>query len=123
MFFFCSFPSYIDGLHKHPKPVNSSTYDHRTLKTRLPVRSALFKQRTGESVVKWVTISESSLLYAFFMQFLLALRKMNEREERYEKQDIINETKSQPSLTFSSSLSAKSHAYTTKVKHQPIKIK
>jgi hypothetical protein len=43
-----------------------STYDHRTLKTRLPVRSALFKQRTGGLVVKWVTISESPLLYVFF---------------------------------------------------------
>jgi hypothetical protein len=35
------------------------------LKTRLPVRSALFKQRTGGLVVKWVTISESPLLYVF----------------------------------------------------------
>jgi hypothetical protein len=43
----------------------SCTYDHRTLKTRLPVRSALFKQRTGGLVVKWVTISESPLLYVF----------------------------------------------------------
>ncbi|OAK94022.1 hypothetical protein IQ06DRAFT_363822, partial [Phaeosphaeriaceae sp. SRC1lsM3a] len=42
-----------------------STYDHRTLKTRLPVRSALFKQRTGGLVVKSVTISESPLLYVF----------------------------------------------------------
>jgi hypothetical protein len=36
---------------------------HVTL--RLPVRSALFKQRTGGLVVKWVTISESPLLYVF----------------------------------------------------------
>jgi hypothetical protein len=43
------------------------TYDHRTLKTRLPVRSALFKQRTGGSVVKWVTISESPLLYVLMI--------------------------------------------------------
>jgi hypothetical protein len=41
------------------------TYDHRTLKTRLPVRSALFKQRTGELVVRWVTTSEYPLLYVF----------------------------------------------------------
>jgi hypothetical protein len=42
-----------------------STYDHRTLKTRLPVRSALFKQRTGGLVVRWVTTGESPLLYVF----------------------------------------------------------
>jgi hypothetical protein len=43
----------------------TSTYDHRTLKTRLPVRSALFKQRTGGLVVRWVTTSEYPLLYVF----------------------------------------------------------
>jgi hypothetical protein len=43
----------------------SFTYDHRTLKTRLPVRSALFKQRTGGLVVRWVTTSEYPLLYVF----------------------------------------------------------
>ena len=43
-----------------------NTYDHRTLKTRLPVRSALFKQRTGGLVVRWVTTSEYPLLYVFF---------------------------------------------------------
>ncbi|KAH4060128.1 hypothetical protein HBI37_193000 [Parastagonospora nodorum] len=44
---------------------NPSTYDHRTMKTRLPVRSAIYKHRTGGLVVKWVTISESPLLYVF----------------------------------------------------------
>jgi hypothetical protein len=43
----------------------SSTFDHRTLKTRLPVRSALFKQRTGGLVVRWVTTSEYPLLNVF----------------------------------------------------------
>jgi hypothetical protein len=43
----------------------SSTYDHRILRTRLPVRSALFKQDTGGLVVRWVTTSESPLLYVF----------------------------------------------------------
>jgi hypothetical protein len=46
-----------------------STYDHRTLKTRLPVRSALFKQRTGGLVVRWVTTSEYPLLYVFVFVF------------------------------------------------------
>jgi hypothetical protein len=41
------------------------TYDHRTLKTGLPVRSALLKQRTGGLVVRWVTTSEYPLLYVF----------------------------------------------------------
>jgi hypothetical protein len=45
------------------------TYDHRTLKTRLPVRSALFKQRTGGLVVRWVTTSEYPLLYVFGFLF------------------------------------------------------
>ena len=31
--------------------------------TRPPVRSALFKQRTGELVVRWTTTSEYPLLY------------------------------------------------------------
>lgn len=41
------------------------TYDHRTLKIRLPVRSAIYKQCTGGLVVRWVTTSESPLLYVF----------------------------------------------------------
>ena len=44
-----------------------STYDHRTLKTRLPVRSAIYKQCTGGLVVRWVTTSESPLLYVMFL--------------------------------------------------------
>jgi hypothetical protein len=43
----------------------SSTYDHRTLRTELPVRSAVLKQCTGGLVVRWVTTSESPLLYVF----------------------------------------------------------
>ena len=50
----------------------SITYDHRTLKTRLPVRSALFKQRTGGLVVRWVTTSEYPLLYVFAHDFPFA---------------------------------------------------
>jgi hypothetical protein len=47
----------------------SFTYDHRALKPRLPVRSALFKQRTGGLVVRWVTTSEYPLLYVFGQLF------------------------------------------------------
>ncbi|KAH4573605.1 hypothetical protein HBH79_212770 [Parastagonospora nodorum] len=47
------------------KQAVSSTYDHRALNTRLPVRSAIFKQRTGGLVVRWVTTGESPLLYVF----------------------------------------------------------
>ncbi|KAF1918313.1 hypothetical protein BDU57DRAFT_444359 [Ampelomyces quisqualis] len=45
----------------------SFTFDHRTLRTRLPVRSALFKQRTGGPVVRWVTTGESPLLNVFLL--------------------------------------------------------
>ena len=44
---------------------NTFTYDHRTLRTELPVRSAVLKQGTGGLVVRWVTTSESPLLYVF----------------------------------------------------------
>jgi hypothetical protein len=37
--------------------------------TKLPVRSAPFKQRTGEFVVRWVTTSEYPLLYVFVFFF------------------------------------------------------
>jgi hypothetical protein len=43
----------------------SFTYDHRTLKTELPVRSAVLKQCTGGLVVRWVTTGEYPLLYVF----------------------------------------------------------
>ncbi|KAH8706977.1 hypothetical protein GQ44DRAFT_818229, partial [Phaeosphaeriaceae sp. PMI808] len=51
----------------------SSTYDHRTLNTGLPVRSALLKQRTGGLVVRWVTTGESPLLYVFAFLLLVGL--------------------------------------------------
>ncbi|KAF1848296.1 uncharacterized protein K460DRAFT_275845, partial [Cucurbitaria berberidis CBS 394.84] len=41
------------------------TYDHRILNSALPVRSAVLKQNTGGLVVRWVTTSESPLLYVF----------------------------------------------------------
>ncbi|KAF1936157.1 hypothetical protein EJ02DRAFT_359757, partial [Clathrospora elynae] len=46
------------------------TYDHRTLKIELPVRSAVLKQCTGGLVVRWVTTSESPLLYVFFCRWV-----------------------------------------------------
>ncbi|KAH6246417.1 hypothetical protein HBI42_188840 [Parastagonospora nodorum] len=55
----------------------SFTYDHRTMRTRLPVRSAIYKHRTGGLVVRWVTTGESPLLYVFagvgaFLNMILA---------------------------------------------------
>lgn len=47
------------------KGPNCFTYDHRILKTMLPVRSAIFKQDTGGLVVRWVTTGEYPLLYVF----------------------------------------------------------
>jgi ABC-type transport system involved in cytochrome c biogenesis permease subunit len=52
--------------------ITPSTFDHRTLRTRLPVRSALFKQRTGGLVVRWVTTGESPLLNVFDYIFFFA---------------------------------------------------
>jgi hypothetical protein len=40
---------------------------------RLPVRSALFKQRTGGLVVRWVTTSEYPLLYVFANLAILSI--------------------------------------------------
>jgi hypothetical protein len=47
------------------------TYDHRTLKIELPVRSAVLKQCTGGLVVRWVTTGEYPLLYVFCFPFFL----------------------------------------------------
>jgi hypothetical protein len=49
----------------------SFTYDHRTLKIELPVRSAVLKQCTGGLVVRWVTTGEYPLLYVFGLFWLL----------------------------------------------------
>jgi hypothetical protein len=40
------------------RSVKTDTYDRRTLKTRLPVRSVLLKQRTSGLVVMWVNTGE-----------------------------------------------------------------
>jgi hypothetical protein len=58
-----------------PKPTTTctsqqhqpSTYDHRRLRTELPVRSAELKQSTGGLVVRWVTTGEYPLLYVFLL--------------------------------------------------------
>ena len=49
----------------------TDTYDHRIMKIRLPVRSAIYKHDTGGLVVRWVTTSESPLLYVFCFVFAL----------------------------------------------------
>jgi hypothetical protein len=45
--------------------LGGSTYDHRSVKTGHPVRSAIHKHWTGRLVLEWVTIWESRLLYVF----------------------------------------------------------
>ncbi|KAH4808580.1 hypothetical protein HBH61_124670 [Parastagonospora nodorum] len=52
------------------------------MRARLPVRSAIFKHRTGGLVVKWVTISESPLLYVFCGFLQMKWRSMTRCEER-----------------------------------------
>ena len=61
---------FVSAEYNNEKTPHSFTYDHRTLKIRLPVRSAIYKQCTGGLVVRWVTTSESPLLYVF-VTFLL----------------------------------------------------
>jgi hypothetical protein len=56
-------PSALPIYSKYPSMY--STYDHRTLKIELPVRSAVLKQCTGGLVVRWVTTGEYPLLYVF----------------------------------------------------------
>jgi hypothetical protein len=54
------------------------TYDHRTLKIELPVRSAVLKQCTGGLVVRWVTTGEYPLLYVFvFLPFFAGWSSLN----------------------------------------------
>ena len=38
------------------------SYGHRTMNTRLPVRSAIFKHRIARLVLQWVTMRESRVL-------------------------------------------------------------
>jgi hypothetical protein len=49
--------------------------DHET--TRLPVRSALFKQCTSGLVVRWVTTSEYPLLYVFAFLLLGSIKPLS----------------------------------------------
>ena len=46
------------------------TYDHRPMDTSRPVRSAEIKHWTGGLVVRWVTTSESPLLYVFLFDLV-----------------------------------------------------
>jgi hypothetical protein len=63
----------------------SFTYDHRTLKIELPVRSAVLKQCTGGLVVRWVTTSEYPLLYVFVV-LLGAQREFKEMARKEVKE-------------------------------------
>jgi hypothetical protein len=70
----------IDDRHKIPSTTNqltthSFTYDHGTMRSRLPVRSALVKHCTGGLVVRWVTTSESPLLYVFALTLSFLLKE------------------------------------------------
>jgi hypothetical protein len=52
--------------------------------TRLPVRSALFKQDTGGLVGRWLTTSESPLLYVFTLEAIfLPIYVVQKRQKLY----------------------------------------
>jgi hypothetical protein len=62
----------IADINSYTTLINTSfTYDHRTLKIELPVRSAVLKQCTGGLVVRWVTTGEYPLLYVFAFLLLI----------------------------------------------------
>ena len=52
----------------------SSTYDHRSKKAKDPVRSPIYKLRTGLVVVRWVTTCEFKLSYVFVAVFFARRR-------------------------------------------------
>ena len=59
-----------DGQSSHTHYISSQnahsfTYDHRIMRIRLPVRSAIYKHDTGALVPGWVTTREYALLYVF----------------------------------------------------------
>lgn len=68
---------------------HTSTYGHRPLRTRLPLRSAKDKEWIGWKVVGSVTTSEYQLLYVtfwIFCNFQRGFREENDTEyEREEK--------------------------------------
>jgi hypothetical protein len=53
---------------------NPGTYGHRLQKARVPVRSLTDKLQTGGLVVRWVTTSESPLLYVFVIFLVINLK-------------------------------------------------
>ncbi len=58
-----------------PRFTIPNTYDQRTLRTELPVRSAVLKQGTGGIVLRWVTALEVPLLYVFDGFFCVLVRE------------------------------------------------
>ena len=61
-------------IHRHTLYITSQnahsfTYDHRIMRIRLPVRSAIYKHDTGALVLGWVTTGEYALLYVFAFFF------------------------------------------------------
>ena len=56
--------------YTNPFNAITSTYDHRVWRTGLPVRSAVLKPHAGKLVVRWVTTSESLLLYVLTFFFI-----------------------------------------------------
>jgi hypothetical protein len=62
-----------NGLYACWKITPATLFINKTIPshTTIPVRSALYKQCTGGLVIRWVTTSESPLLYVFVFFCLL----------------------------------------------------
>ncbi|KAH4251798.1 hypothetical protein HBI81_192480 [Parastagonospora nodorum] len=68
---------FLNAIVKSPARQRVAWNIQMTMRTRLPVRSAIYKHRTGGLVVRWVTTGESPLLYVFavvsaFLNMILA---------------------------------------------------
>ena len=60
------------------------------MKIRLPVRSAIYKHDTGGLVVRWVTTSESPLLYVSGLLFASS-KSINRHRHREKPTQIAQE--------------------------------
>jgi hypothetical protein len=63
---------YHQAIYTYHYKLPPSTYDHRIVRTALPVRSAVLNHYAGTLVVGSVTTSESALLYVFDFCFQYA---------------------------------------------------
>ena len=72
------------------------------MKIRLPVRSAIYKHDTGGLVVRWVTTSESPLLYVFALFLPFFAPRFNDQRHPRDGEPTTQEHDRQPLLPLES---------------------